>query len=66
MKKVVFKIDKKGNVTIEEISGYGSSCKSLTELLEKSLGTPEESSRTYTGEFYCDKQTTDENDLHAS
>lgn len=52
MKRVVFKIDKQGNVTIESLEGYGSNCQSFTELLEKSLGTPDESSREYTGEYY--------------
>jgi hypothetical protein len=52
MKRVVFRIDKQGNVKIESLEGYGSNCQSFTELLEKSLGTPDETSREYTGEYY--------------
>ena len=65
MKKVVFKIDKQGGVKIEEISGYGSDCKNLTELLEKSLGSADESSREYTAEYY-ETKSEGQNDLHTS
>lgn len=50
-KKVVFKIDKDGNVKIDEINGYGSGCADLTKFMEKRLGQPMESTRKFTEEY---------------
>lgn len=51
-KKIVFKIDKEGNVKIDEVTGFGGDCKNFTELLENSLGKVDEGSRNYTDEYH--------------
>ena len=51
-KRVVFKINKDGNVVVDEVSGYGTSCLDLTRVLEKNLGKADESSRQYTEELH--------------
>jgi hypothetical protein len=56
-KKIIFKINKEGNVLIDKVEGYGSNCKDFTRLLEKSLGTADESSRQTTDEFYASTET---------
>jgi hypothetical protein len=50
-KKIVFKINKDGNVLIDNVEGYGSSCVEATELIEKALGRADESSRKFTDEY---------------
>ena len=50
-KKVVFKVDKEGNIGIDEVHGYGSACKDFTKSLEDRLGGADESSRKLTSEF---------------
>jgi hypothetical protein len=50
-KKIVFKVNKEGNVSIDEVEGYGSSCLDVTKLLEKALGKADESSREFTDEY---------------
>ncbi len=56
-KKVVFRINKDGNVLIDKVEGYGGSCKDFTSLLEKSLGTADEASRQMTHEFLESSET---------
>jgi hypothetical protein len=50
-KQIVFSINKEGNVTINKIEGYGSSCLETTKFLEKRLGIADESSRQFTDEY---------------
>jgi hypothetical protein len=52
-KKIVFKINKNGEVLIDKVEGYGASCRDITSLIEQALGTADESSREYTAE-YCE------------
>ena len=63
-KKIVFKINNEGNVSIDKVEGYGSSCLEATGLLERALGKAEESSRKLTDE-YNDPTATD-NSEHVS
>ena len=59
-KKIIFKINKEGNVLIDKVEGYGANCKDFTRLLEESLGSVDEASREYTGEYTsCTSSTTD-------
>jgi len=48
---MLFKIDRDGNVSIENVEGYGSSCLEVTARLEKALGVVDENSRVMTDEF---------------
>jgi hypothetical protein len=50
-KKMTFKIDKEGNVLVEKVEGYGSSCLEVTRNLEKALGSADESTRVLTDEI---------------
>ena len=50
-KKVVFKVDNEGNIHIDDVNGYGSSCKDFTKSLEDRLGGADESTRKLTEEF---------------
>jgi hypothetical protein len=50
-KRVVFKISNDGNVAIDSVEGYGSSCLDFTSLLEQSLGKVDELSRKFTEEY---------------
>jgi hypothetical protein len=50
-KKIVFRVSKEGNVVIDKVEGYGSSCKDATQLLERALGKADEGSRKLTEEF---------------
>ncbi len=63
-KKIVFKIDKEGNVKIDEITGFGSECKNFTELLENSLGTTDEASRVFTDEYQGSIEIDNQNNDH--
>jgi hypothetical protein len=50
-KKIVFKINKDGDVVIDKVEGYGSSCLDATKLLERKIGLSDESTRKFTSEF---------------
>jgi hypothetical protein len=50
-KKIVFNVNKEGNVTIADVEGYGSSCLDVTKMLEKALGKADEASRAFTDEY---------------
>ncbi len=50
-KKIVFKIDKQGNVKIESVEGYGDGCLDFTKFIERELGKSDEQSRKLTDEF---------------
>ena len=50
-KKILFNINKEGNVSIAEVEGYGSSCLEATKMLEKALGKADEASREFTDEY---------------
>lgn len=50
-KKIVFKIGKDGNVSIDKLEGYGSSCLDTTKMLERALGKADEDSRRMTDEY---------------
>jgi hypothetical protein len=50
-KKIVFKINKDGNVSIDNVEGYGSACLDTTKMLERALGRADESTRRMTDEY---------------
>jgi hypothetical protein len=50
-KKIIFKISKDGNVAIDKVEGFGSSCLDATKLIERSLGLTDENSRRITEEY---------------
>lgn len=50
-KKIIFSINKEGNVTISKLEGYGSNCLDATKMLEKALGKADETSREFTDEY---------------
>jgi hypothetical protein len=50
-KRIVFKINKEGDVVIDKVEGYGSSCLEATKFLEKALGAVDEKSRRMTEEY---------------
>lgn len=57
------KINKKtGNVSFDNVHGYGPLCEQATAKMEKMLGGAKESTRQHTDEF-SDEQ---DNDLHQS
>jgi hypothetical protein len=62
-KRIVFKINKEGNVTIDKVEGYGADCLDATKMLERALGKVDESSRRMTDEYNdsieVDLETTD-------
>jgi len=58
-KKLTFKIDKEGNVKIENVEGYGSSCLDATKFIEGALGVADESSRKLTEEYHGTVSITD-------
>lgn len=59
-KQIEFSIDVDGNVKIEKLEGYGSSCVEATKFLEKSLGVADEASRQYTDEINKPISSTDD------
>lgn len=59
-KQIEFSIDVDGNVKIEKLEGYGSSCVEATKFLEKSLGVADEASRQYTDEINKPISNTDD------
>jgi len=54
MKEITFLISDKGRVTLEDATGFGSGCQEATEMIEKMLGTPDNSSRDLTQAYYED------------
>ena len=50
-KKIVFKITKDGDVVIDKVEGYGSSCLEATKFIERALGKADESTRRMTEEY---------------
>ena len=50
-KKIVFKIGKNGDVSIDEMTGYAAGCVDASSVLEKRLGEADESSRKLTEEY---------------
>jgi hypothetical protein len=50
-KQIIFKISKNGDVLIDKVEGYGSSCLEATKFIEKSLGLADESTRRMTEEY---------------
>jgi hypothetical protein len=50
-KKIIFKINGNGNVSIDKVEGYGSSCLDATKFIETALGRANESSRVLTHEY---------------
>jgi hypothetical protein len=50
-KKIVFKITKDGDVVVDKVEGYGSSCLEATKFIEKALGKADESTRRMTEEY---------------
>jgi len=51
-KSLTFIIDAEGDVRIDKVEGYGSSCLNATRMLEDRLGVPDTSTRKYTEEMY--------------
>lgn len=50
-KKIIFKIGKDGNVSVDKLEGYGSSCLDATKMLERALGKADETTRKMTDEY---------------
>jgi hypothetical protein len=50
-RKITFKIDNEGNILIQKVEGYGSSCLSATDSIEQALGYVDESTRVLTDEI---------------
>lgn len=50
-KKIIFKISKDGDVLIDKVEGYGSTCLEATKFIEKALGRADESTRRMTEEY---------------
>ena len=50
-KNITFIIDNNGNVKVDKVEGYGSSCLEATKLIEERLGGAEEGTRQLTEEF---------------
>jgi hypothetical protein len=50
-KKIVFKISKDGDVLVDSVEGYGSSCLEATKMIEKALGKSDEGTRSFTEEY---------------
>jgi hypothetical protein len=50
-KKIIFRINKEGNILIDKVEGYGSSCLEATKSIEKALGKANESTREMTSEY---------------
>lgn len=50
-KKIVFKINKDGDVIVDSVEGYGSSCLEATKMIEQALGKSDESTRQLTEEY---------------
>jgi hypothetical protein len=50
-KKIVFKVSKDGNASIENVEGFGSSCMDATRFIEYALGSADETSRRLTEEY---------------
>ena len=50
-KKMVFKINNNGDVSLDKVEGYGSACLEATKMIERALGKSDESSRTLTEEY---------------
>jgi hypothetical protein len=63
-KKIVFKINKEGNVVIDKVEGYGSSCMDATKLIERRIGLSDESSRSMTDEYLEPAETAAEEHIH--
>lgn len=61
-KKIVFKINREGNVLIDEVHGYGSGCLDATKFIEKQLGGADEGTRKLTEEF--EEPISEEQDRH--
>lgn len=51
MSKIIFKINKDGNVLIDKVEGYGAGCLNATEMIERALGKADESTRSFTDEY---------------
>lgn len=51
-KHAEFTIDLEGNLSIDKLEGYGDGCKDATELFERRLGVPDESTRKFTDEYH--------------
>jgi hypothetical protein len=50
-KKIVFKINKNGDVLIDKVEGYGSGCLEATKFIEGKLGSVDEATRKFTSEY---------------
>jgi hypothetical protein len=50
-KNITFIIDNNGNVKVDKVEGYGSSCLEATKIIEDRLGGAEEGTRQLTEEF---------------
>ena len=50
-KKMKFKVDSEGDVTVEGVEGFGSGCLDATQMLEMALGKSDETSRRFTEEY---------------
>lgn len=50
-KRMVFKINNDGNVSLDNVEGYGSSCVEATKMIERALGKADESTRRTTDEY---------------
>ena len=48
---MVFRVSPDGNVSVDEIEGFGSACLDATKLLEQALGKADESTRKLTEEY---------------
>jgi hypothetical protein len=53
-KKIVFRVGKDGNVSITKLEGYGEACLDATKMLERALGSADESTRKMTDEYNDD------------
>ena len=50
-KKIIFKINREGEVLIDKLTGYGKGCKEITKILADALGEVDESTRKLTEEY---------------
>lgn len=57
MKRIKFLINKKGETTVVDAEGFGSTCQAATANVEGRLGIVDESSRGTTENYYADPET---------
>lgn len=52
MKKIDIKVDKLGNATIVDLSGYGTKCGNISDRIEALLGKGDDNTREKTEEYF--------------